>query len=261
MKKNNIKAVRENEIKVANEEAAKAARQAELDAIVEKDAFTTIPEVREGEAASVADENDNLLGIEGGKYHTTLVGDKVISAESKEELEAIKTRMENGIEGDGMLHKTVTILGMKCDIQGRNEEELAADYKKAEEFAYAHRGHMFRDVTEAEALHESEYTENDGEQLTVRDRVVLLLANENRIIAVNTHETLVSLDDLGTDLVINKEAAKKILVDRLEKKFIEEDLAAAKAEDDDDDYDDDDYDDDDYDDDDDEDWDDEEDEY
>ena len=246
--KKTIKEIRAEELAAKIAEEAKANRQAELDAIEEKDAFSTIPEVREGQTASVSDENNRLLGVEGGgKYHTTLVNGEIITAETKEALEAIKARMENGIKGDGMLHKTVYILGMKCDIHGRNQEELDEDYRKAEEFAYAHKGHMFRDVPEAEALHESGYTENDGEQVKIRCRTCLILFDEARVINMGTHETLLDLtdaDQLGADAAkLSRENIKKLIVEKLEKRFLEEDLAAAQEYNDDNDDDDDDYDD------------------
>ena len=238
----NIKEIRNQELANRAAEEAKANRQAELEALEQKDAFSAIPEVAAGNIASVVDENERLQGIEGGKYHTRVVGETVISAETKEELDAIESRMEQGIQGDGLLHKTVTILGMKCDIQGRNEEELNEDYRRAEEAAYAFREHgMFGTVPAAEVLHNSEYTENDGKDITVRGRRVLLLTHEARAIALGSYETLVELTDLGDTSGLKDEAVEKLLIERLDKKFLEEDLAAEEDEEYDDDYDDDDY--------------------
>lgn len=237
MAKTNIKTIRANEVAQQNEEALKAARQAELDAIVEKDAFSTIPEVHTDGVHSEADEDDNLLGVSGGKYCTTLVGETIISAESKENLDAIKTRMENGVNGDGMLHKTVYILGMKCDIQGHNEEELAEDLRKAEEFAYAHKGHMFFDVTKAEDLDYSGYTENDGKQITVHDRTCFYIFDEKRIVNPEDYSTYVDVNDIKKELGLkdatiasmDKDEIEAQLVKILDSRFLKEDLEAAAA--------------------------------
>ena len=227
----NIKEIRAAELANKAAAEAKANRQEELESLEQKDAFSAIPDVAAGNIASVVDDNENLRGIEGGKYHTREVGNTVISAETKEELDAIEARMAEGIQGDGMLHKTVYILGMKCDIQGRNEQELEEDYKKAEEAAYSFRKNgMFRTVPAAEVLHNSEYTEHDGKDITVRNRRVLLLTHEARAIAFDSYETILDLSDLGDTSGLKDEVIEKLLTERLEKKFLEEDLAAAEEE-------------------------------
>lgn len=225
-----IKQTRAQELETKNAAEAAAARQAELEAIEEVDSFGTIEAVKDGKLASVADEEDNLLGIEGGKYHTTVVNGKAISAKTVEELDEIKARMANGIEGDELLHKTVYILGMPCDIHGKNEAELEADLKAAEEAAYAHKWHMARDVIEAEALNADGYTEKDGKEITVRGRTCLILWDEQRVIMAGSHETLIDLgdkDELGNDAAkLSKESIEKILVEKLNKKFEEEDASS-----------------------------------
>lgn len=230
-----IKTTRAKELEIKNAAEAAAARKAELEAIEEVDSFGTIEAVKDGKLASVADEEDNLLGIEGGKYHTTVVNGKAISAKTVEELDEIKARMANGIEGDGLLHKTVYILGIPCDVHGRTEEELEADLRAAEKAAYAHRDHMFRDVLEAEALNADGYTEKDGKEITVRGRTCLILWDEQRVIMAGSHETIIDLgdkDELGADAAkLSKESIEKLLIEKLNNKFEEEDASYDEYED------------------------------
>ncbi len=226
----NIKEIRNQELTAKAEAEAKENRQNELEALEQKDAFNTIPEVAAGNIASDMDENEHLRGITGGKYVSRLVGGTVITAETKEELDAIEARMAEGIQGDGMLHKIVTIRGMKCEIQGRTQEELDEDYKRAEEAAYSFREHsMFSTVPMAEVLHNSEYGKDDGKDVTIRGRRVLILTKESRAVAPGSYETVADLEDLGKDLKLPAEAVEKLLTERLDKKFLEEDTAAATA--------------------------------
>ena len=53
----NIKTIRENELKAKAEAEAKENRQAELEALEQKDAFGTINDVTEGSIAPVLDAN------------------------------------------------------------------------------------------------------------------------------------------------------------------------------------------------------------
>ena len=224
--KKTIKEIRAAEIaaRTAAEEAAN--RQAELDTLVEKDAFTIIPDIEAGLIAPVYDENENLIGVEGGKYHSTLVDGQVIAAETKEELETIKTRMGEGIVGDGMLHKHVLILGLPFDVHGRNEEELQDDYRAAEVCAYTLRNHIAESVSGGQDLLDSGYKADDGKVLNVGGETYYLLFKEVRAISTTTYETVIDLadkDQLGKDAFkLSKDNVEKLIVEKLEKALLEE---------------------------------------
>jgi len=240
-----IKERREQELqqkeaaRVAEEKArVEAERKAYLDSIEQKDIVDTIEEIENNVVRAARDENRNVLGINGGQYYQTSYKGTVISAKTLEELETIKERMDNGIKGDGLLHKTVIIDGKSCDCTGRTEEELEADIRAAEEYAAAHRRYsMMISVPVAEELHEAEYKKEDLEQVGERH---LIVYPEKRIMGLDG-STVVDLDDLHSNL--EKEDVKTLLTERLNNAL----ETKTHNYNDEDDYDDDyDYDDDDY---------------
>ena len=237
--------------KAQKEEAAKAAeaakkaeeRKAYLDSLPQKDIVDRMADIRDGSVRIVRDDNDNLQGINGGKYLQVLYKGKMISASTHEELESIKKRIDNSIYGDGMLYREVIIDGLPCQCVGETIEELEADIKAAEEFAAQRRLYsMFKGDPAAEKYEEAGILEKDLEHLKKDDKYTDSLIYYPEKLAMDLDgNPQVDLDDLESDL--SRTDNKNLLVQRLEAK-----QAAEKAECDDyDDYDDcddcDDYDD------------------
>lgn len=198
--KNTIKAnlAKTNQAKV--EAAEKAARQAELDAIQPRNIIDSITEVAEGEIRVDRNEEGGLKGVNGGGYiQVTLDGQHTIAAKTKEEVEAIKARLEKGIEGDGLLHKTLFIDGMKCECVGATEEELEADIKAAENYAQAHKLHVLRDAPVGEELHEAEIKPADAEQIDLEGMTFILLYGTKQLIDLEGNE-VANLDHIKSPL-------------------------------------------------------------
>ena len=211
--KNTIKNNRSTE-KRLEEEARKAAeRQAELNAITPKDIVSTMDEVADKTAHSYRDEDGNAAGTNGGAYiQVPVSGGRTIAAKTQKEIDAIKERMEKGIEGDGLLHKTVIINGMRCDCVGATEEELAEDIKKAENYAKAHGSNILRDIDIAEQLVDAEYKKEDLEQIEVHGATYLISYSEKRVMRLDG-TTVVNLDNISSTL--SKEDIKTILMERM----------------------------------------------
>ena len=211
--KNTIKNNRANEIKAEEEARKTAERQAELDAIEPKDIVTTMDEVADGTAHAYRDEEGNARGTNGGDYIQVPVGTgKTIAAKTQEEIDAIKDRMNRGIEGDGLLHKIVMIGGKQCDCVGATEEELAEDIKKAENYAKAHGMNILRDIDIAEQLVDAEYKKEDLEQIEVKGITYLISYGEKRVMRLDG-TTVVDLGNITSTL--SKEDIKTILMDRM----------------------------------------------
>jgi len=243
--KNTIKENRAAELAAKKAAEAQAARQAELDAIEPKDIVATMDEVVEGTAHSYRNEDGVAIGTNGGQYIQVPVGpNSTIAASSQEEIEAIKERMDRGIQGDGMLHKVLRIEGamnMLCDCCGRTEEELNADIKAAENYAKAHGCHIIRDIDVAEQLVDAEYTKEDLEQIEVYGITYLISYSEKRAMDLQGN-TVESLDGYTSNFT--KEDVKSLLVRLLSERVVEvEDEEYDDEYDEDDDY----YDEDEYD--------------
>lgn len=213
--KNTIKTNRAAELKTKKAEEAAAARKAELDAISPKNIVDTMDEVVDKSARSYRDENGNARGTNGGKYIQIPVNGTVIAAKSQEDINKIKKRMEDGIEGDGLLHKTVTIDGKQCDCVGATEEELEEDIKAAENYAKAHGANILRDIDIAEQLTEAEYSKDDLEQIDVNGSTYMLCYSGKYIMDLSGN-TVANLDDIEDKL--SRSSVKTILIDRLNKK-------------------------------------------
>ena len=212
------------EKRVAEEKARLAAeRKAYLDSIEQKDIVATMEDTATNRVRSQRTEDNYLVGINGGKYYQEFYKGQVITGKSPEELEILKSQIDQGIQGDGKFHKTVWIDGKKCDCTGATIEELEADIKAAEEFAAAHRNYsMYKAVPTAEDLDEAGYRQEDLEQ--VRDsegnlKDDLICYDGNYIMGING-ETKVDLSDLTSKL--NRQDVKTLLVERLEVKEAEE---------------------------------------
>lgn len=198
--KNTIKANLAKTNQAKAEAAAAAARQAELDAIQPKNIIDSITEVAEGEIRVDRTEEGNLKGVNGGNYiQVTLDGHTTIAAKSQEEVEAIKARLEKGIQGDGLLHKVLFIDGIKCECVGATEEELEADIRAAENYARAHHHHVLRDAPVGEELHEAEIKPNDAEQVEVKGTTLILLYNTKQLIDLEGNE-VANLDHIKSPL-------------------------------------------------------------
>lgn len=224
--KKTIKEIRAEELKAREEaaqkqqeEEARQAHIAELEALPEKNSVDTIPDIREGLIRADRDKYGNLKGVNGGKYLTKDVGGRLITAETEEELEAAEERMKKGINGDGFLYKDVTILGRRFGLTGRNEEELDEDLRRAEVDMYSHKGHLGFDVDTGSALNESDYTEEDLEEVTVQCHKFLISYPEFRAIDLdfNKYATAVEINDLPSVVKgNNREEIKHIILERLE---------------------------------------------
>lgn len=224
--KKTMKEIRAEELKAREEaaqkqqeEEARQAHIAELEALPEKNSVDAIPEVREGLVRADRDTNGKLKGINGGKFITKNVNGRLITAETEEELKAIEERMEKGIVGDGFLTREVTILGQRVFLKGRTEEELEEDLRSAEKDLYSHKGHHLSDVDIADAANASGYTEEDLEEVTVKGHKFLISYSEFRAIDLefNKYATAVEVTDMPSIVKSNnREEIKKLIIERLE---------------------------------------------
>lgn len=213
--KNKIKEVRAKELKAKQEADAAAARKAELDAIKSKNILDSMDEIANGEVRVYRDEDGTAKATNGGEYIQVPVNGSIIAAKTQEEINAIKERIERGITGDGLLHKTVMINGKSCDCVGATEEELEADIKAAENYAKAHGANILRDPDIGEQLVDAEYARDDLEQIEINGRTYVLCYSGKYIMDLQGN-TLVSLDDIKEKL--GRESIKIILIDRLSKR-------------------------------------------
>ena len=213
--KNTIKTNRSAELEAKKVAEAEAARKAELDAIQPKDIVGTMDDVENNIANMYRDEEGNARNVRGGAYvQIPSKNGGTIAAKTQEELEVIKAREENGIQGDQLLHKVVVINGISCECVGATEEELEADIKAAENYAKAHPTHMFRDTDIAEQLLDAEYKQEDLEQVEVNGETYLISYAEKRVMNLDG-TTAVNLEDIPENL--SRASMKTILVDRLSK--------------------------------------------
>lgn len=202
-----------NKTNAAKEAAQKAAaRKAELDAIEPRNIIDSITEVGQGEIHIDRDEEGNVKGVNGGKYlQSRLPNGTIIAAKSKEELNAIKARIENGIQGDGLLHKVVVINGMPCECVGKTEEELEADIKAAENYAQAHKNTVLRDAIVGEELLEAEINPKEAEQVEVEGRTFIILYHSKQLIDLEGNE-INNIDHIKSSLT-QEEVKSELLKD------------------------------------------------
>ena len=202
-----------NKTNTAKVEAQKAAaRKAELDAIEPKNIIDSISEIGQSQIRVNRDEEGNVNGINGGKYlQVRLPNGKLISGKTKEELEAVKSRIEKGIEGDGLLHKVVVIDGMPCECVGATEEELEADIKAAENYAQAHKHTVLRDAVVGVELLEAEINPNEAEQVEVEGRTFIILYHSKQLIDLDGNE-INNIDHIKSQLT-QEEVKSELLKD------------------------------------------------
>lgn len=213
--KNTIKSNRTAELENKKAAEAAAARQAELDAIQPKNIVETMEDVKNNVASTYRNENGDAQNVRGGDYiQIPSKNGGTIAAKTQEELDVIKTREENGIQGDQLLHKIVVINGMRCECVGATEEELEADIRAAENYAKAHPNNMLRDTDVAEQLLDAEYKQKDLEQVEVNGKTYLISYAEKRVMNLDG-TTAVNLEDIPENL--SRASMKTILVDRLSK--------------------------------------------
>ena len=213
--KNTIKNNRSAELEAKKAAEAKAARQAELDAIQPKDIVGTMDDVEAKLANTYRNENGAATNVRGGAYiQIPSKNGGTIAAKTQEELAAIKAREESGIQGDQLLHKRVVINGIPCDCVGATEEELEADIRAAENYVKAHPTNMLRDTDVAEQLLDADYKQADLEQVEVKGKTYLISYSEKRVMKLDG-TTAVNLEDIPEKL--SKATIKTILVDRLNK--------------------------------------------
>lgn len=213
--KNTIKNNRTAELEAKKLAEAEALRKAELDAIQPKDIPATMDDIKGKVAHTYRNEEGVALNVTGGAYIQIPSGKGgTIAAKTQEELDAIKARMERGIEGDQLLHKVVVINGISCECVGATEEELEADIKAAENYAKAHPTHMLRDTDVAEQLLDAEYKKEDLEQVEVNGKTYLVSYKEKRVMNLDG-TTAANLEDIPEEL--SRASIKTILVDRLSK--------------------------------------------
>ena len=213
--KNTIKNNRAAELEAKKLAEAEAARKAELDAIQPKDIPATMDDIEGKVAHTYRNEEGVALNVTGGAYIQIPSGKGgTIAAKTQEELDAIKVRMEQGIEGDQLLHKVVVINGIRCECVGATEEELEADIKAAENYAKAHPTNMLRDTDVAEQLLDAEYKKEDLEQVEVNGKTYLVSYKEKRVMNLDG-TTAANLEDIPEEL--SRASIKTILVDRLSK--------------------------------------------
>ena len=213
--KNTIKTNRTAELEAKKAAEAQAKRQAELDAITPKNIVETMDDVEKKVAHTYRDAEGIARNVTGGAYlQVPGKNGMTIAAKTQAELDAIKTREEQGIEGDQLLHKIVTINGQRCDCVGATEEELEADIRAAENFAKAHPHNMLRDLDTAEQLIDADYKAKNLEQVEVNGKTYLVSYEENRVMNLDG-TTAVNLDDIPEKL--SRASMKTILVERLSK--------------------------------------------
>ena len=261
--KNTIKENRLVEQEAKAEQARMEEREARLAEVKPVDIVGTMDEVYEESVRADRNEEGISMGTNGGKYYQTPMRTPdgrimTIAANSLEELEELKEKIENGFSGDGKYHKTLIIGGVPCECVGATLEELEEDIQAAHEYAIKHMyGSVLRDIDIAEQLVDAGFRQKDLEQVEdLYGETYLICYNGNYVMNLKG-ETIVDLSDLKG--YIFKEDAKTLLMERLnkwaEENHVEED-DDCDYEDYDDDYDDYDEDEEDWDEDDDEDeWD------
>ena len=226
--KNTIKTNRTNEInaKKAAEEAAKKAQA--LKEIKPLNIVETLKQLEESktDAKVVCDKDGNPVAVCGGKYLCEVYKGEVIGAETQEQLNAIKARVDKGIHGDGLLHKMVTINGKNIPCVGKTEKEIDKDVESLEIYSKQHPAEPRRDLTVATMLQEAGYKAENIEQVTVQGNDYLLVYEDgdglkNYMMDLNgstikdKNNKEVNLNDIEDEL--SRKTVKILLLERLEK--------------------------------------------
>ncbi len=221
--KNTIKMNRTNEINAKKAAEAAAAHEAALKDIKPLNIVETLKQLEEQktDARVVCDKDGNPVAVCGGKYLCEVYKGEVIGATTQEKLDAIKTRIDNGIHGDGLLHKMVTVNGKSIPCVGATEKEIEADIKSIEVYSKEHPTEPRRDITVATMLKEAGYKSENLEQITVEGKDYLLvyegLEGEKNLVMDLDGNSVVSLNDIPDEL--RKETVKMLLLERLNNKI------------------------------------------
>ena len=226
--KNTIRENRANELKAkkAAEEAAK--REAELKDIKPLNIPETLKQLENAktDAKVVCDKDGNPVAVCGGKYLCEVYKGEVIGAETEEQLNIVKGRIDKGIHGDGLLHKMVNINGRSIPCVGKTEEEVDQDVKSLEVYSKEHPAEPRRDLTIAKMLKDAGYKSENLEQVTVLNNDYLLVYEDsdglknyvmdlNGATVKNKDGKEVSLSDIEDEL--GRKTVKILLLERLEK--------------------------------------------
>ena len=252
--KNTIKENRTAEMEAKEEQRKMEEKEARLAEVEPVDIVGTMDEVYEESARADRDEEGISMGTNGGKYYQTPMRTPdgrfaTIAADSLEELEELKEKIENGFSGDGKYHKTLVIGGIPCECVGATLEELEEDIQAAHEYAIKHMyGSVLRDIDIAEQLVDAGFRQRDLEQVEDLYGVTYFICYNGNYVMNLKGETIVNLSNLKG--YISKEDAKTLLIERLnkwaEENHVEEDdYCDCEDYDDYDDYDDEDWDEDD----------------
>lgn len=221
--KNTIKVNRTNELNAKKAAEAAAAHEAALKDIKPLNIVETLKQLEEQktDARVVCDKDGNPVAVCGGKYLCEVYKGEVIGATTQEKLDAIKTRIDNGIHGDGLLHKMVTVNGKSIPCVGATEKEIDADIKSIEVYSKEHPVEPRRDLTVATMLKEAGYKSANLEQLTIEGKDYLLvyegLEGEKNLVMDLEGNSVVSLNDIPDEL--RKETVKMLLLERLNNKI------------------------------------------
>ena len=224
--KNTIKMNRTNEINAKKAAEAAAAHEAALKDIKPLNIVETLKQLEEEktDARVVCDKDGNPIAVCGGKYLCESYKGEVIGATTQEKLDAIKARIDNGIHGDGLLHKMVTVNGKSIPCVGATEKEIDADIKSIEVYSKEHPVEPRRDLTVATMLKEAGYKSANLEQIAVEGKDYLLvyegLEGEKNLVMDLEGNSIVSLQDIPDELC--RETVKKLLLERLNTKIKQE---------------------------------------
>ena len=226
--KNTIKMNRTNEIE-AKKAAEAAAKKAEaLKDVKPLNIVETLKQLEEAktDAKVVCDKDGNPVAVCGGKYLCELYKGEVIGAETQEQLDAIKARVDKGIHGDGLLHKMVNINGKNIPCVGKTEKEIDKDVESLEVYSKEHPAEPRRDLTIATMLKEAGYVSANLEQVTVSGNDYLLVYEDsdkvaNYIMDLNG-TTVTDKDGKKVDLsdiedTLSRKTVKILLLERLNK--------------------------------------------
>jgi hypothetical protein len=201
-----------------------------LDSINPVDITGVMKAVENKEAYCFRNEEGEAQYVGGGKYlqkPLNLGGSQwTIAAKTEEELAAKeKAIKEEGLSGDGLYHKTLTIGGYPCECVGATPEELDLDILAAKKYAKKlSEGSILHDTDTAEQLCDAGLEKESLEEIKVDNNRYII--NYNNIIINNEGEEVVcpciltfegdlvvSLEGLSSSL--SKEDTKTILVERL----------------------------------------------
>lgn len=218
--KNTFKETRKAESAKKEAERKAAARQARLDAIEPVDIVGTMEEVINNTVRVQCDQEDRPIGVNGGTLHQTIIKKDnkqiCVAAATEADLDTKCEQIKNGLFGDGMYHKQLTIGGYRVDCAGATLEELEKDIAAAEDYLKKHsNGHSIKDLIVAEQLVDCGYSPEDLEEVKGKRGKYLIVYSERAILSLRG-ETVVSLEDISSPLF--KQDIKTILLERLERK-------------------------------------------